>query len=63
MYNFKYDRRQSYEINFESWKVMNDEERQSFGERLYSSEESKRIFYSMYGKLKGESDVDASKNV
>ena len=40
----------SYEKNFSNWYNMNCAERSDYNERLYSEEEGKLVFKSMYKK-------------
>ena len=49
-YEFKYDDNMSYEKNFSNWYNMNCAERSDYNERLYSEEEGKLVFKSMYKK-------------
>jgi len=49
-YEFKYDDNMSYEDNFGKWYNMNCAERSDYNERLYSEEEGKLVFKSMYKK-------------
>tara|TARA_R100000315_G_C5148052_1_gene84758 strand:- start:122 stop:313 length:192 start_codon:yes stop_codon:yes gene_type:complete len=59
MKSFEYDKSKSYQDNYYNWKFMNDDERSSFGLRIYSDKEGRKIFDSMYKKFNKENkDVD-----
>ena len=49
-YEFKYNDNMSYDDNFSKWYNMNCAERSDYNERLYSEEEGKLVFKSMYKK-------------
>ena len=49
-YEFIYDKDSSYENNFNRWYNMNCAERSDYNERLYSEEEGKLVFNSMFKK-------------
>ena len=49
-YEFKYNDNMSYEDNFSKWYNMNCAERLDYNERIYSEEEGKLVFKSMYKK-------------
>ena len=59
MKSFEYNKSKSYQDNYYNWKFMNDDERSSFGLRIYSDKEGMKIFDSMYKKFNKENkDVD-----
>lgn len=59
MKSFEYNKSKSYQDNYYNWKFMNDDERSSFGLRIYSDKEGKKIFDSMYKRFNKENkDVD-----
>ena len=59
MKSFEYNKSKSYQDNYDNWKFMNDDERSSFGLRIYSDKEGMKIFDSMYKKFNKENkDVD-----
>lgn len=49
-YEFKYNDNMSYDDNFSKWYNMNCAERLDYNERIYSEEEGKLVFKSMYKK-------------
>ena len=59
MKSFEYNKSKSYQDNYDNWKFMNDDERSSFGLRIYLDKEGMKIFDSMYKKFNKENkDVD-----
>ena len=49
MEEFKYNSNLNYEQNYNIWRSMNNDEKQAYGDELYSEPEAKRVFDSMYG--------------
>lgn len=47
---FEYDDKYSYESNYSRWRLMNSEEKQSFGETPYPEPIAKRKFGELYGE-------------
>ena len=47
---FEYDDKYSYESNYSRWRLMNNEEKKSFGEKPYPEPIAKRKFGELYGK-------------
>ena len=48
MYEFYYNNNNSYESNFRTWKILNDKERREYKEKIYSEDEARTVFDSLY---------------
>ena len=48
MYEFYYNNNNSYESNFRTWKILNDKERREYKEKMYSEDEARIVFDSLY---------------
>tara|TARA_R110000824_G_scaffold341659_2_gene528101 strand:- start:66 stop:257 length:192 start_codon:yes stop_codon:yes gene_type:complete len=48
MKSFKYDKKNTYENNYKSWKHMNDKERRDYKQDLLTEEEGEKTFREIY---------------
>ena len=48
MYEFYYNNNNSYESNFRTWRILNDKERREYKEKMYSEDEARTVFDSLY---------------
>ena len=49
MKTYKYDKKNTYEDNYKSWKHMNDKERRDYKQDLLTEEEGKKTFREIFG--------------
>lgn len=49
--NFVYDKEISPEENFTKWRIANHEERSAWGDKLYTFEESREVFNSLFKNI------------
>ena len=49
-YKFTYDKSISYEDNYSAWRIMNNDERRKYNDRIYSDEEARAVFEGQYTK-------------